>query len=653
MRSTLLANAPRCCLTCRERYLAGVTYLTSRAYPSSILASEPTLIQDPSTVPILIPGLDSLNHARGAAVTWAVTYPVPNHPVLSGQSRREPLISVVLHDPVKPHQEIFNNYGPKPNSEFILGYGFSFCNNPDDSIILKIGGINGQRWSIGRGAYGVEGLWAEIVQTISTEGGYEDQLDAAGLLQEMCENLLDKLPRAGAGGNYDMRPEVALMLQHYVKAKGKKRACAAYNESRRCPTKRSASSSLSSLTSSSEVDAPPALPKNKRPKRAETRKCPVCEESIPLRLLSKHLLLEEERVDGIIQQIGSAESVEQLNDLQTADGPGSSMRRSALKARKFFLSSSSSADSVEQAAKIIQGIKRHRKQRHTRLRDLTRDLDDDATSSGTGTSHDSSGFGMAAREIHCPVCMGSIHGDEDVLEAHIDACLAHQAERAETEQMMEQSDMDSEGAGHVGNVTGTGFHTRNPEEQDVEDEVDIDGDDQDVYGEPQFTEGDLIALIRDGDSDNMDEFAYVEIEDGTEDEMHSGEKTLQDLVAEGRRATSGDGVEAIRAKMNEVMGVGDTERLDSAIAAAQNKGDKVALISALENKIKLLETMRVSSTSSLVCRICLDPYSEATVSTGCWHTCCRECWLRCLGSTKLCPICKRITGATDLRRIYL
>ena len=57
--------------------------------------------------------------------------------------------------------------------------------------------------------------------------------------------------------------------------------------------------------------------------------------------------------------------------------------------------------------------------------------------------------------------------------------------------------------------------------------------------------------------------------------------------------------------------------------------------------------------TSLLCRICLDAYEEPTVSTGCWHACCRECWLRCLGSTKLCPICKRITEAVDLRRIYL
>ena len=41
---------------------------------------------------------------------------------------------------------------------------------------------------------------------------------------------------------------------------------------------------------------------------------------------------------------------------------------------------------------------------------------------------------------------------------------------------------------------GAGFHTRNRNEQDVEEELDIEGDDQAVYGEVQFTEGDVIPV---------------------------------------------------------------------------------------------------------------------------------------------------------------
>ena len=135
---------------------------------------------------------------------------------------------------------------------------------------------------------------------------------------------------------------------------------------------------------------------------------------------------------------------------------------------------------------------------------------------------------------------------------------------------------------------GTGFHTRNPEEQDVDDDIDIDGDDQAIFGEPQFTEGDVISLTRGEDSDDdMDE----DVDDESEDDAYYEQKTLQDLVAEGRRATSGDGVEAVRAKMNEVMGVGDTERLDSEIEMARNKGDVAALVNALESKIRLLVSL--------------------------------------------------------------
>ena len=42
-------------------------------------------------------------------------------------------------------------------------------------------------------------------------------------------------------------------------------------------------------------------------KRAETRKCPVCDEVIPIRLLGKHAELEAERLEEIVRCIGSTE----------------------------------------------------------------------------------------------------------------------------------------------------------------------------------------------------------------------------------------------------------------------------------------------------------------------------------------------------------
>ncbi|KIL70290.1 hypothetical protein M378DRAFT_156393, partial [Amanita muscaria Koide BX008] len=88
----------------RERYLTGATYLSSRAFPSSLLA-------------------------------------------------------------------------PTPSN------AYSLPNNPEDTILLKVAGLNGQRWSVGREAQGVEGLWDGLLQSFAPESettpGCEAQLDAA------------------------------------------------------------------------------------------------------------------------------------------------------------------------------------------------------------------------------------------------------------------------------------------------------------------------------------------------------------------------------------------------------------------------------------------------------------------------------------------
>lgn len=204
----------------------------------------------------------------------------------------------------------------------------------------------------------------------------------------------------------------------------------------------------------------------------------------------------------------------------------------------------------------------------------------------------------------------------------------------------------------------------------MDDEVDVEGEDETMFGAVQFTEEDILALNPDShDLENIDADIDIEVENHAEDNQEL--KPLRDLVAEGkimkRQTTT---VMEVKRNMEEVMGVAEVDQVEQAVKAARLKGDGAALIAALESKVKFLvsllddvicwlpnfmgqESSRVSSSKSSLCRICLDPYTEPTVSTGCWHTCCRECWLRCLGSTKLCPICKRITGATDLRRVYL
>jgi len=174
-------------------------------------------VSSPFTQPILIPGVDALNHARGHPVSWLVTFPDDSDSTCGSPP---PIISLVIHSPGVHGQELFNNYGPKPNSELILGYGFSIAHNPDDTIVLKIGGIGGNKWEIGRSAQCVEGLWKEILsnfcQSSEEAPTYEDVLDASGMLQEMVQTLIERLPANMPPEAQGIRPEVATMLSHYL-----------------------------------------------------------------------------------------------------------------------------------------------------------------------------------------------------------------------------------------------------------------------------------------------------------------------------------------------------------------------------------------------------------------------------------------------------
>lgn len=148
--------------------------------------------------------------------------------------------------------------------------------------------------------------------------------------------------------------------------------------------------------------------------------------------------------------------------------PGFGSRRSALKARKSLSQNASNASSTTvQTNKIIQIIKRNRKQRHAKLREMTREDED-------GFSHVAGGTRSGRGEIVCPVCLANVAGDEDVLDAHVDACLAGETRRLEEEKERELARIRQEEeeelweepigdvVGHVGNVRGIFLHQSLP-----------------------------------------------------------------------------------------------------------------------------------------------------------------------------------------------
>ena len=89
--------------------------LSSRSFTASAL-SDPTIDS-----PVLIPGLDMLNHSENAKVDW----------VFGSDGS-----IIKTEEVIDAGKEIFNNYGPKSNAELIIGYGFCKSDTGGDTIDL-------------------------------------------------------------------------------------------------------------------------------------------------------------------------------------------------------------------------------------------------------------------------------------------------------------------------------------------------------------------------------------------------------------------------------------------------------------------------------------------------------------------------------------
>lgn len=269
--------------------------------------------------------------------------------------------------------------------------------------------------------------------------------------------------------------------------------------------------------------------------------------------------------------------------------PSTSRRSAAVKARMTMatqgprsLANQTILDQVEKTVKVLQ---RNRKQRHAKLKEMMMQDSDEALPkyrSRNGTT--------------CPVCMVAVEGDDDVIESHVDACVANASIQAEAESRGWNSGADAWGEYEVDgeiriglrdsrNLRGTGFHVRDDSQQDIEDDVDVDGDDG--FGDAQFTERDLLQTPFDGPAQSR--AASLRPDEHAEGDDDSA--PLRDLIGQGKittRTTTSSDMEHAKAEMERIMGVGDADRAEENIQKAKLSRDEKALVSALEEKIKLL-----------------------------------------------------------------
>ncbi|XP_022702078.1 E3 ubiquitin-protein ligase RNF220-like [Varroa jacobsoni] len=282
--------------------------------------------------------------------------------------------------------------------------------------------------------------------------------------------------------------------------------------------------------------------------------------------------------------------------------------------------------------------------------------------------------------VNCPVCYAPLdhldNGDERT--RHVDLCLAESNE-VTTGADGDAADVDIEGpsdeseAGTDTDVGSAGFDeyewagqtrvrahaalsniiprsNRTGQEEDIGD-LDVDGDEEAIFGESQFTEADLIPTSSDNSTQLIRE-AMVRTagaNDGTPTGLPSKWGTIDDLSKTSQLDSS-------PYEGEEVDSTGErTESLDGRkpfVKKSNGLSKSSLVIDCLKERIRELEK-KVATSERSRCLVCLQPFASPLVSIICWHVYCQDCWLKTLSCKKLCPLCSMITSPGDLRRIYL
>ncbi|WWD17987.1 hypothetical protein CI109_102433 [Kwoniella shandongensis] len=234
-----------------DRYLAIATYMSSRSFPSKLLelpdnggsATHSAGVREVSQ-PVLLPGVDIFNHARGQPITWLSTL------TTSSSGTPTPSISLVTVQVTGANAQLFNNYGAKPNEELLLGYGFVLDSNPDDIVNLRLGtsqippaalkrleakGLDASKvFELRRDGEVDKGL-LDVLRTMLGEDNGEDEvdeedehghhehetkemqleMDVLGMLGGMLDGKLEKLQEGANVEVSEARKEVRQMCEVY------------------------------------------------------------------------------------------------------------------------------------------------------------------------------------------------------------------------------------------------------------------------------------------------------------------------------------------------------------------------------------------------------------------------------------------------------
>lgn len=193
---------------------------------------------------------------------------------------------------------------------------------------------------------------------------------------------------------------------------------------------------------------------------------------------------------------------------------------------------------------------------------------------------------------------------------------------------------------------GLGTSLINSTNADEDEDLNVDGDDTQIYGQTQYSERDVIVPAATTNKENNENMYLRQLVLGGEELARPDQPSSDQNDDDEMNGNLGESNDSN--KTHEKVDAGESSSTASIPCSTKNNHQQI--IESLKEKIREFEGQK---NNKCKCLICMDSYVDPVVSICCWHVHCEECWLRTLGARKLCPQCNMITSPSDLRRIYM
>lgn len=203
-----------------------------------------------------------------------------------------------------------------------------------------------------------------------------------------------------------------------------------------------------------------------------------------------------------------------------------------------------------------------------------------------------------------------------------------------------------------GGYSAAGIGTSISNCSDDDEDLNVDGDDTQIYGPPQYTERDVIVPISGECEKEENENIYLrKLVTGHDVQTLLNSSDVNSEIS-GSLEENNDGIRSSTSHSDRLMEDNKSPSTATNTFSMGGSGtdSQGQVIECLKAKIREYENQ---ISNKIKCLICMDEFKKPAVSICCWHVHCEECWLRTLGARKLCPQCNMITSPSDLRRIYM